>query len=543
MKLLYLLVLVQVLAVQEAVRSRPNIIFILADDLGWNDVGFHGSNQIPTPNIDSLAFSGTILNNYYSQPLCSPSRSALMTGNHPIHTGMQRYVINAPEPWGLPLEEKLLPEYLRDLGYINRAVGKWHLGFFKKEYTPLYRGFHSHFGYWLGHKDYYSHLAGEGGYQGYDFRRNMESTWTVFGDYTTDLFTEEAEEIILSHDTDFPLFLYIAHLATHAPLQAPYKVVKSFTHIEDKKRRIFAGMVTKMDESVGRVVAALDRKGILNNSIIVFTSDNGGATHGYDGNVASNWPLRGGKDTLWEGGVRVPAVIWSPLLAKAPAIHEGLMSVMDWLPTLITAVNGTFINKCCVDGYNQWEAINQEKRPPYHHLLHNIDSRRYAMRNGHWKIISGTSYNERFDGWYGKLSSDQQYDMYAIVNSQVTDAVKHTTRPLPDKNHIIGTRNYALTRCAGTDKTSPPCRLKISPCLFNITADPCEQNNLADQHPQILKKLLKLLHLYHPVEPRNKGPDAASRPVYWNYTWTHWKDYPPPRLLDSNYEYIDYTLN
>ncbi|CAL4134497.1 unnamed protein product, partial [Meganyctiphanes norvegica] len=165
-------------------HSKPNIIIIVADDLGWNDVGFHGSTQIPTPNIDALAYSGVILNNYYVQPICTPSRSALMTGKHPVHTGLNHGVIFGPQAYGIPLGINLLPQYLLDQGYSTRHVGKWHLGMAIKELTPIYRGFLSHFGYWTGHQDYYDHEAQEGpGWWGYDMRRNMSVARDAYGTY------------------------------------------------------------------------------------------------------------------------------------------------------------------------------------------------------------------------------------------------------------------------------------------------------------------------------------------------------------------------
>ncbi|CAD1470025.1 unnamed protein product, partial [Heterotrigona itama] len=229
-----------------AVASRPHIVFILADDLGWNDVGFHGSGQIPTPNIDALAYSGLLLDRYYVTPICTPSRSALMTGKHPIHTGMQHGVLKCAEPRGLPLHEKLLPEYLRELGYSTHIVGKWHLGFYTKEYTPTYRGFDSHLGLWSGHHDYFDHSAVESPYWGLDMRRGLDAAWDLHGQYSTDIFTKEAVRLIDNHNTSRPMFLYLAHAAVHSgnpynPLPAPDQDVSKFTTIFNYDRRRFAG--------------------------------------------------------------------------------------------------------------------------------------------------------------------------------------------------------------------------------------------------------------------------------------------------------------
>ncbi|XP_026682470.1 uncharacterized protein LOC103513493 isoform X2 [Diaphorina citri] len=339
-----------------ASSGPPHIIFILADDLGWNDVGFHGLDQIPTPNIDALAYSGIILKNYYTVQLCTPSRSAIMTGKHPIHTGMQHNVLYGCERGGLPLSEKILPQYLKELGYRTRIVGKWHLGFYKKEYTPTFRGFESHLGYWTGHQDYFDHSAEEMVRKnekmwGLDMRRDLEPAWDLHGKYSTDVFTAEAVDIIHNHSTDEPLFLYLAHAATHSanpyePLQAPDHYLNIHRHIEDFKRSKFAAILHKLDESVGKVVEALEQRRMLSNSIIVFVSDNGGAAAGFNLNAASNWPLRGVKNTLWEGGVRGAGLIWSPLLESRGIVAEQYVHVSDWLPTLLSAAKqNSFLNR------------------------------------------------------------------------------------------------------------------------------------------------------------------------------------------------------
>ncbi|CAG5005739.1 unnamed protein product [Parnassius apollo] len=278
--------------------TKPNIILIIADDLGWNDVGFHGSNQIPTPNIDALAWSGLVLQNYYVTPICTPSRSALMTGKYPIHTGMQHSVLYGNEPRGLPLSEKLLPQYLKELGYSTHLVGKWHLGSFKKDYLPLHRGFDTHLGFWTGRIDLYDHTSFEAGSWGFDFRRGFQVAHDLFGAYATDVYTDEAVKLIRGHNSSDGLFLVVAHSAVHSGnpyefLRAPDDLVANFSHLPDRQRQKYAAMVTKLDESVGKVMETLQNEGMLENSIVLFTTDNGGAAAGFNNNAGSNYPLKG----------------------------------------------------------------------------------------------------------------------------------------------------------------------------------------------------------------------------------------------------------
>lgn len=269
--------------------------------MGFNDVSFHGSNQFFTPNIDSLAYQGIILNNYYVPAMCTPSRAAFMTGKYPIHTGMQHFVIDSDEPWGLPVSEKLIPEYFKEGGYTTSLFGKWHLGYARRYYTPLQRGFDKHFGFWGPYVDYYSHKLHKLDrfyHPGFDMRDGENPSYETVGNYTTNLLTNKAIKYIEDYNSEKPIFMVFAHEAPHTgneddPMQAPQDVIDQFGYIADPKRRIMAAMMTILDQEIGRFIHALDQKGILQNSVIVFYSDNGAPTIGLHSNTGSNAPLKG----------------------------------------------------------------------------------------------------------------------------------------------------------------------------------------------------------------------------------------------------------
>ncbi|XP_044748202.1 arylsulfatase B [Coccinella septempunctata] len=519
---------------------KPNIILIVADDLGWNDVGFHGSSQIPTPNIDTLAYSGIILNNYYVNPICTPSRSALLTGKYPIHNGMQHGVITGTEPRGLPLSEKLLPEYLRELGYRNHIVGKWHLGSYKKVYTPTFRGFDSHLGFWIGHQDYFDHTI-EGWRRqtwGLDMRRNMEVAKDLHGKYSTDIFTNEAVKIIDNHDVTTPLFLYLAHAAVHSgnsynPLPAPDEYVSKFSYIKDYPRQRFAGMMSKLDESVGDVISALQEKKILNNSIIIFTTDNGGAAAGFNENAASNFPLRGVKSTLWEGGIRGSALVWSPLLRAnvSHRVSQDLMHITDWLPTILDAVSGGSREKSkttTLDGTSMWKTFSEGFPSPREEILHNIDdiSGLYSLMKDSWKYLKGDSYGGEWNDWYGPSGRDYKYNFTALEQSKTYKILK-SINSIPDKVKIKEIRKNATISCSPNSTPHTECKPAEKACLFNINLDPCEKYNVADRFPDVVKKLEEILQRYNAtaVPPGNLPFDQRGDPKYWDYIWTNFGDY------------------
>ncbi|XP_054267783.1 arylsulfatase B-like isoform X1 [Macrosteles quadrilineatus] len=539
--------------VAHSASFRPNIVFILADDLGWNDVGFHGSDQVSTPNIDALAYNGVILNNHYVQPMCTPSRSALMTGIYPIHTGMQGLPTLAGEPNGLPLTYRLLPEYLQELGYVTRAVGKWHLGFYKKEYLPVYRGFQSHLGMWAGFTSYYDYLLQDnyGGveYNGFDLHRDTAPAWEYSGKYATDLFTDEAVDIIQKHNKESPLFLYLAHLAVHAGnrgkyLEAPQEFVDRFQHIKDPNRRTYAAMVAKLDESVGRVVAALQTRYMLDNTIIVFTSDNGApskdfisdSTVNFYPNWGSNYPLKGAKETLWEGGVRSPTIIWSKQFQSNPRVYNGMLHMTDWLPTLYRAAGGfTTRLPSYLDGRDQWNSISLGLPSVRNETLLNINEKDknaglIAVYNPGsfykqtWKIVYGSFKNNEFDGSYRDTRSpaNPTYNVSAILLSLSHRALR-TIYPTASSFTILNLRATATVTCQPANNSTLNCWKR--PCLFDLERDPCETTDVAYQNTFVTEALYnRLVDFRATLVPQTNQPadPVRSDPRRYNNTWSIW---------------------
>ncbi|AGA29849.1 arylsulfatase B [Singulisphaera acidiphila] len=407
--------------------AKPNVVLILADDMGWGDVGWHDS-EIKTPHLDKLAASGTRLEQFYVQPVCSPTRAALMTGRYPMRHGLQVGVVRPWAQYGLPLNERTLPQALKEVGYETAICGKWHLGHFQPEYLPTHRGFDHQYGHYNGALDYFTHIR-DGGFDWHrDDRVNRDEG------YSTHLIGREATRIIGHHDTSKPLFLYVPFNAVHAPHQVPEKYKEPYSKLKEP-RRTYAGMLAAMDEAVGQIASAIDGKGMRSNTIFLFSSDNGGPA---PGQVTSNGPLRGQKGTLYEGGVRVPAFIsWEGHLRPGTVVNAPL-HIVDLFPTLLTLAGAPLEQSLPTDGRDAWTAIAHHGPSPHDAILLNTTPDSGAIRVGDWKLILNAS---RID---------------------------------PE-----GETKVAKKARAPRDSVE----------LFHISQDPFEKKNLATAHPEKVKEL------------------------------------------------------
>ena len=445
---------------------RPNVLFILADDLGWGDVGFHGS-EIKTPHIDRLAAAGARLEQFYVQPVCSPTRASLMTGRYPIRYGLHLGVVRPWAQYGLPLDERTLPQALQEAGYETAITGKWHLGHFEPAYLPTSRGFTHQYGHYNGALDYNTHER-DGGFDWHrDDKVNRDEG------YSTHLIAREASRLITAHDPAKPLFLYVPFNAVHAPHQVPERYTEPYAQLKGA-RRTYAGMLAAMDEAIGQIISALEQKGLRDNTLIFFCSDNGGPNPGV---VTSNGPLRAAKGTVYEGGVRVPAVAaWTGKI-KPGSVVAAPLHMVDWYPTLLTLAGVSLAQKHPLDGRNAWPAITQGAPSPHADILHNVTQNGGAVRAGDWKLV---------------------------VNGNVADS--------EEGGGEAGAAPRKKAKRSAAAGGAPLIE------LFNIRTDPYEKSNVAAQHPEVVQDLRARLTAYtQAAVPSKQAPAPAGFkvPAVW----------------------------
>ena len=375
--------------------SAPNLIIILADDLGYGDVGFNGCEDIPTPNIDRLARQGVIFKNgYVSYPVCGPSRAGLLTGRYQDRFGFGRNPLFAPNDpdQGLPTSEMTLADALHQVDYKNVAIGKWHLGAHPSQ-RPLQRGFDDFFGFLTGGHKYFPEqwtLADEyevtSQFEAYNTKLLRNTTRIEETEYLTDALSREAVSYIEKYQED-PFFIYLAYNAPHSPLQATEKYLDRFDHINNKKRKTYAAMVSSIDDGVGKVLNKLEELEIEENTIVVFLSDNGGPENR---NASDNGPLRGQKGNLTEGGIHVPFVMSWPGTIPSGIEYEHPVISLDIFGTMAGIHMDKIQFKNPIDGVNLLPFVTGKSLSPAHDQLfwRKFDQQRSAIRMGREKIIS-----------------------------------------------------------------------------------------------------------------------------------------------------------
>ena len=356
-----------------APAKPPHIVFFLVDDLGYADCGFNGGKDIHTPSMDRLAREGAVLEGLYVQPVCSPTRAALMTGRYPTRTGV--YSIVTPHArWGLPLRERTLAQALKQAGYETAITGKWHLGEFEPAYRPTARGFDHQYGHYFGAIDYFTHLR-QSSHDWYRDDREVREDG-----YSTHLLAREACRLIEGRQKEKPFFLYLPFNGIHTPHQVPEEYTAPYRSLSGVRQKI-AGMLSAVDEAVGQVMQALEKAGMRENTLVVFSTDNGGppATH--------NGPLRGWKGSTYEGGVRGCGFVnWPGRVPAGTRIRE-VMHTVDWYPTLVRLAGGSLEQATPLDGRDVWPMLTRGEKSPHDAVLLAAARDVVAVRMGNWKLI------------------------------------------------------------------------------------------------------------------------------------------------------------
>ncbi|XP_053214261.1 arylsulfatase J-like [Panonychus citri] len=542
-------------------HERPNILLIIVDDLGWDDLSYTGNDFISTPNIDTLAKEGVKLSNYYVQPICSPSRSSLLSGYHPIQTGMQHSVIAGDEPWGLSEQFQILPQYLKSLNYSTHLIGKWHQGFCSKKMIPIERGFDSYIGFLSGATDYYDRITRSNSKWGLDWYQNETRAADQFiGQHSTEIFTSQAIKLIESYsNSNDPWFIEISYQAVHignSPklYQVPVDYFNRYSYINDINLRSYVALLSSLDDSIGKIFNSLHRYGQSNSTLIIFTSDNGAPTGTLNDKhtnlgVGSNQPLRGSKYTLWEGGIKGLSWVWANWLKSKGTIYSGLSHISDWLPTIYSFAGGNSSNlpgnlyginlRYELEGnYNKQSANNETKMNYYslrNELLHNIDDiwKVFSIRIGDYKIVSGSVLDGKFDDWVVRnFTNHIGKNNHQLVNYKSSSLKLPSTssswltlnQSLYELDERSIERPFNLLRISCNNQTRNNCQPLREPCLFNIVQDPCEYNNIASNNKLIVNQMINRINELRQIaiKPVNKPSDPKAAPIYHGGYWTWW---------------------
>ena len=424
-----------VVAAQDS-APRPNILVVVSDDLGWGQPGFNGGTEVGTPNLDRIANEGVRLTQFYVSPGCAPTRSALLTGRHYWKTGGVEKQPTRGWDVGVLLDERFLSEALQDVGYETWAIGKWHLGNWHSGHLPLQRGFDHHYGMYSGAINYYAHTRTKK----LDWHRNGRPV--VEGGYSTFLMAEEAVQLIGRHDGRNPFFLYLAFNAAHTPNNAPEEYIERYRDTAQHENATQLAQVKALDDALGWVLGALESKGILDDTLIVYLNDNGGSSRA--GGAEANAPYRGLKGDFHEGGIRVPAAMRWPGRVPEGSESDALWHVVDVFPTLAGLAGASTTDGLPLDGLDAWQAIAAGAESPRQELAHS----RKVMRVGDWKLLDtgGVSYHD---------AADSERQLYNIVE----DPYEETNLARSEPAKLAELRERMLHHRASARDPAPAAKL------------------------------------------------------------------------------------
>lgn len=515
---------------QESSGNRPpHIVFVLSDDLGFADVGWNDPSTRPfatsqaelTPTLTKLAHEGIILENAYSLHMCSPSRAAFLTGRHPIAYGMQDAILRPDRAYGLPLDQPLLSESLQELGYRTAIVGEWHLGFCNASYMPTSRGFHSFFGPVTGRMDYFNHTyrwRPKYSKPSYVLHNNTEPISTNKA-YSTFLFANWTRRLISAHRPDEPLFLFLPLTAPHTPVQAPIEFHRQAARLlprASSKRRGYAAVLLALDYAVGTVVDALRMRGMWENTVFVFTSDNGPSPR-----YGDSYPLRGAKGTIFEGGMRVPAFIRGNMFPRQGYRENIIVHIADWYPTLVSLAGGkhSFANNV-IDGVDFSRRL----------LAARGETALAPIRREMLYFLKVRPKRERCKA--ACCPSRLVTGAYRLGDLKVV-AVNSENALLKGRWHYKGQPTWTPPRHRVAWHYRDYARLMKQSDgnywgLFHLTSDPFEQVNLIRYRPVyfnfLRRKLLSFCSLGQKAslwDVHKDLPVSEANPKYYNNFWTH----------------------
>ncbi len=409
-------------------QDKPHILYVTVDDLGWKDVGYHGST-IQTPNIDQLAKNGFRLEKFYVQPFSGQTRAAAMTGRYPMRYGFQTLFVQPFSTYGLPIDERILPRALKDAGYRTALIGKWHLGHAKKEFWPTQRGFDYHYGSLMGEIDYFKKTARDGSL---DWHRNDKPIKEA--GYVTSLLGKEAVNFIGKHAPKIPLFMHLSFAAPQAPYQAPKEYLDRYSSIEDPALRAYSAMITAVDDQIGKVMSALAARGMVSDTLVVFHPNCGGALKlkfaTGDGDprfdVSDNSHFKQGRGTFYEGAIRVGGIVfWHNRVTPGSSVE--LVHAIDLYPTLLKIVGVSLDQKKPIDGLNIWPVIEAAVPSPRKDILVNVEDFRGSVIGGLWKLVVHGTFPSRTELYYLHGDPSEENDQSEANPEKVKELSKRLT--------------------------------------------------------------------------------------------------------------------